>query len=126
MKTRTRTLAAISSAAVTTGLALSLAFAGNSAATGTDQTTPTTVSTPTSQMPGMGAMTIGDPTVMVAMMGSADMSAMLAMHQVRKGSINDHVLDQCDQAHAAMTAPTTITPEHGQNLHEAHHGGTGS
>ncbi|HAN34190.1 MAG TPA: hypothetical protein DCQ52_01675 [Acidimicrobiaceae bacterium] len=127
MKPRTRTLGALGAAVVTTGLVLGLAFAGNSAASGTDRTTPTTVSMPMSQMPGMGSMMTGDSTGMATMMGSADMSAMHSMmHQMMKGTVDDDVLAQCDQAHAAMAGSMTTAPTQGQSNHEAHHGGTGS
>ena len=97
MKPRTRTLGALGAAVVTTGLVLGLAFAGNSAASGTDRTTP------------------------------ADMSAMHSMmHQMMKGTVDDDVLAQCDQAHAAMAGSMTTAPTQGQSNHEAHHGGTGS
>ncbi|MBI5089930.1 MAG: hypothetical protein HZB15_14000 [Actinobacteria bacterium] len=112
---------------MTAGLVLGLSFAGSSAATGTDQTTPITVSMPMSQMPDMGSMMTGDDSAMATMMGSVDMSAMHSMmHQMMKGTINDEVLAQCDQAHDAMTGSMTSTPDQGQTQHEAHHGGTGS
>lgn len=138
MKPRTRTLGAIGAAVVTTGLVLGLAFAGSSAASGTDRTAPTTVSMPMSEMPemgsmmtgdstGMAAMITGDSTGMATMVGSTDMSAMHSMmHQLMKGTVDDDVLAQCDQAHAAMAGSMTTTPAQGQSNHEAHHGGTGS
>lgn len=127
MKPRTRTLGAIGATVVTAGLVLGLSFAGSSAATGTDQTTPTTVSMPMSQMSDMGSMMTGDSTGMIAMMGSTDMSAMHStMHQMMKGTVDDDVLAQCDQAHAAMAGSMTTTPAQRQSNHEAHHGAAGS
>ena len=127
MKPRTRTLGAIGATVVTAGLVLGLSFASSSAATGTDQTTPTTVPMPMNQMPGMGSMMTGDDSAMAAMMGSADMSAMHSMmHQTMKGTVDDDVLAQCDQAHAAMAGSMTTTPTQGRSNHEAHHEGTGS
>ncbi|MBI4932746.1 MAG: hypothetical protein HY828_02635 [Actinobacteria bacterium] len=127
MKPRARTLGAVGTAAVTAGLVIGLSFAGSSTATGTDQTTRTTVSMPMSQMPDMGSMTSGDQSGMVAMMGSADMSAMHSMmHQMMKGTVADAVLAQCDQAHAAMAGSMLTRSTPGQSLHESHHGGTGS
>lgn len=127
MKPRTRTLVAIGATVVTAGLVLGLSFAGSSAATGADQTTPTTVSMPMSQMPGMGSMMTGDSTGMIAMMGSTDMAAMHStMHQLMKATVDDEVLAQCDQAHAAMAGSMTTTPAQRQSAHEAHHGTAGS
>ncbi|MEZ5220339.1 MAG: hypothetical protein R2743_02520 [Ilumatobacteraceae bacterium] len=104
-----------------------MAFAGDSAASGTDETTTTTVSTPMNQMPGTGPMMPTDPTAMTAMMNSTDMSAMHStMHELMKGTIDDDVLAGCDQAHAAMTASASTTPNDGQPNHEAHHERTGS
>ena len=129
MNPRTRTIGAIGAigaTVVTAGLLLGLAFGGNSAASST--TTPTTtVSMPMEQMPNMGSMMTGDMSEMAAMMGSADMSAMHSMmHQMMKGTVDDDVLAQCDQAHAAMAGSMTTMPAQGQSNHEAHHGGTGS
>jgi len=127
MKPRTRTLGAIGAAVVTAGLVLGLSFAGSSAATGADQTTPTTVSMPMNQMPDMGSMMTGDYSGMATMMDSADMSALHStMHQMMKGTVDDDVLAQCEQAHAAMSGSMTTAPGQGQSNHEAHHGGTGS
>jgi hypothetical protein len=127
MKPRTRTLGAIGATVVTAGLALGLAFAGNSAATGTDQTTPTTVSMPMNQMPDTGSIMTADNSAMATMMGSADMSAMHSMmHQMMKGTVDDEVLAQCDKAHDVVTDSAPSTPDQGQTQHEAHHGGTGS
>ncbi|NMD24989.1 MAG: hypothetical protein GYA65_12480 [Actinobacteria bacterium] len=78
-------------------------------------------------MPNMDSMMTGDMDGMAAMMGSADMSAMHSMmHQMMKGTVDDDVLAQCDQAHAAMAGSMTTAPTQGQSNHEAHHGGTGS
>jgi hypothetical protein len=126
MKSRTRTLVAVSATAVTAALSLGLAFGGNSAAGSTAPTTPTTVSMPIDQMPGMGSM-MGDTNGMAAMMGSADMAAMHSMmHQMMKGTVDDDVLAVCDEAHATMAGSMTTMPEQSQAQHEAHHGGTGS
>lgn len=127
MNPRTRVLAAIGVAAVTTGLALGMAFAGDSAASGTDETTTTTVSMPMNQMPGRDPMMPGDPTAMTAMMNSTDMSAMHStMQELMNGTVDDDVLAWCDQAHAAMTASASTAPNERQPSHEAHHEGTGS
>lgn len=127
MQSRTRTLGAIGTVVVTTGLVLGLAFAGSSAAPGNNQTTPTTVSMPMSQMPDMGSMMTGDQNGMAAMMRSADMSAMHSMmHQMMQGTVDDEALALCDKAHDAMAGSMTRAPDYWQTQHEAHHEGTGS
>ena len=127
MKPQTRTIGAIGATVVTAGLVLGLAFGGNSAATSTTPATPTSVSMPMSQMPDMGSMMDVDTNGMVAMMGSADMSAMHSMmHQMMKDIVDDDVLASCDTAHATMTGSMTTMPEQAQPQHEAHHERAGS
>lgn len=127
MKPQTRTIGAIGATVVTAGLVLGLAFGGNSAATSTTPATPTSVSMPMSQMPDMGSMMDGDTNGMVAMMGSADMSAMHSMmHQMMKDIVDDDVLASCDTAHATMTDSMTTMPEQAQPQHAAHHEQAGS
>lgn len=125
MKSRTRTLGAVGATVVTAGLALGLAFGGNSAAdttTPTPTTTPTTASMPMDQMPDMGSMMTGDANEMAATMGSADMADMHSMmHQMMQGTVDDEVLAACDEAHAAMAGSATTTPDQGQSQHQAHH-----
>jgi uncharacterized protein involved in copper resistance len=120
MTTRTRTLGAIGATVVTAGLAVGLAFGGNSAAT--SDTTTTSAPMPMGQMPGMDSMMSGDMDDMAAMMGSADMSAMHSMmHQMMKGTVDDDVLAACDAAHAAMADQMVTMPAQGGSRHDAHH-----
>lgn len=127
MKSRTRTLGALGATVVTAGLALGLAFDGNSAASGNPPVTTTSVSMPMSQMPDMGSMMTGDMKAMADMMGTADMTVMHSMmHQMMKGIVDDDVLAACDTAHAAMTGSMTTMPEQAQTQHESHHEATGS